>query len=752
MRLLIVSNRLPLNGVEKDGKLVFEQSAGGLVSGLSAYLDSLKSTSTQDIEYVWIGWPGITVSDKLQPEVKNVLEDLHASPVFLSEEAMDKFYLGFCNKIIWPLFHYFPSNTIYDRDYWLHYRDVNKIFRDAVLAVIKPGDVIWVHDYHLMLLPGLLREKLPDTPIGFFLHIPFPSYELYRLLPSVWGQEILRGLLGANLIGFHTAEYAQYFLRSVLRILGYEHKLGQILSQDHAVKVGTFPMGIDYQRYHSSPSGSEFEENLKELEQLLDGFKAVLSVDRLDYSKGISNRLQGYKLFLENNPQWCEQVVLLMIVVPSRIGVEHYQQMKRQIDELVGEINGRFGTLNWTPIIYQYKFLPLDSLLAMYRQSDVALITPLRDGMNLIAKEYVAARTDQTGVLILSEMAGAAKELGEALIINPNNLESIAEALQQALIMPKTEQKKRNQVMQQRLKGYDVMRWSGDFIQELLQVQKEQSPTLPLGQHKQTLHTYFQEAYKRLLLLDYDGTLVPFADSPDQAKPDPELLDLLKALSTNADTEVVIISGRDRANLETWLGFLDITLVAEHGAWLKRRGEQWSLSKPLVNSWKGQLLPKLEMYVDRLPGSFIETKEFSLVWHFRQSNPELSAACARELMDELIPFTSNDDIHILQGNKVIEVRNSEVTKGSTGLALALKQDYDFILAIGDDTTDEDLFTILSLEHSWPSGLKPKTFTIRVGTDKSKASYCLPNYLEVRNTLQELATGKDRTVGGIGVNA
>lgn len=742
MRLLIVSNRLPLNGVQKDGKLTFEQSAGGLVSGLSAYLDLLKSTSAQDIEYVWIGWPGITVPDKLQPEVKSVLGELNASPVFLSEKAMDKFYLGFCNKIIWPLFHYFPSNTVYDKDYWLQYQEVNKIFRDVVLEEIQPGDVIWVHDYHLMLLPGLLREKLPHTPIGFFLHIPFPSFELYRLLPSSWGQEILHGLLGANLIGFHTPEYAQYFLRSVLRIIGYEHKLGQILSQEHAVKVDAFPMGIDYQRYHSTPTGSEFWQNMKELEQLLDGYKAVLSVDRLDYSKGISNRLQGYKLFLENNPQWREQVVLLMIVVPSRVGVEHYQRMKQKIDELVGEINGRFGTFNWTPIIYQYKFLPLDSLLAMYRQSDVALITPLRDGMNLIAKEYIAARTDQTGVLILSEMAGAARELGEALIINPNNLEAIAEALQQALVMPETEQKKRNQVMQQRLKGYDVVRWSGDFIQELLQVQKGQSQTLPLGQHKVTLHSAFHRANRRLLLLDYDGTLVPFTDSPDQAKPDQELLDLLKIL-TDTNTEIVIISGRDRTTLETWLGFLNITLVAEHGAWLKRRGEQWRLSKPLVNSWKRQLMPMLEMYADRLPGSFIEEKEFSLAWHFRQANPELSSACARELMDELVAFTSNVDIHILQGNKVIEVRNSEVTKGSTGLSLALIQDYDFILAIGDDTTDEDLFAILALEHSWPGVLAPKTFTIRVGTDKSQASYFLPDYMEVRKMFQELAAGEDR---------
>lgn len=738
MRLLIVSNRLPLNGVHKNGRLTFEQSAGGLVSGLSAYLDSLKGSSAQDIEYVWIGWPGLTVQEALQAEVKKVLGELHASPVFLSEEAMDKFYLGFCNKILWPLFHYFPSYAVYDKEYWQQYQEVNRIFRDAVLEVIKPGDIIWVHDYHLMLLPGLLREKLPHTPIGFFLHIPFPSYELYRLLPSTWGADILRGLLGANLIGFHTHEYAQYFLRSVLRILGHEHNLGTIRSLDHVVKADTFSMGIDYQRYHSDPDSPEFAQNLQELEQLLDGFKAVLSVDRLDYSKGISNRLQGYKLFLEQNPHWRERVVLLMIVVPSRIGVKHYQQMKRQIDELVGEINGRFGTLNWTPIIYQYKFLPLNSLLAMYRRSDAALITPLRDGMNLIAKEYVAARPDQTGVLILSEMAGAAKELGEALIINPNNIEAIAAALRQALEMPIDEQKQRNAVMQQRLKHYDVVRWSGEFIQELIKLQHNQVRPLPLDRSRQSLAAAFRESNKRLLLLDYDGTLVPFASSPEQAKPDQELLDLLGRLAS-ANTEVVIISGRNREILETWLGSLDVTLVAEHGAWLKSSGESWHLMKPLFSAWKRQLKPMLQMYADRLPGSFLEEKDFSLAWHFRQANEELSAACAQELMDELVAFTSNVDIHILKGNKVIEVRNSEITKGTAGLYLALRNKYDFILAIGDDTTDEDLFTMLALEPSWPGMLPSKIYTVRVGTDKTQARYFLPSDAEVRALLHELGS-------------
>lgn len=741
MRLLIVSNRLPVNGVKTEGKLRFEQSGGGLVSGLSAYLDSLKGSSSQDVEYVWIGWPGSTVEDENKAEVKSVLHELNAFPVFLTEEGMDKFYLGFCNKIIWPLFHYFPANAVYDQEYWEQYQMVNAVFRDAVLEVIQPGDVIWIHDYHLMLLPSLLRKKLPQTPIGFFLHIPFPSYEIYRLLPSVWGRKILEGLLAANLIGFHTQEYARYFLRSVLRILGFEHTLGQIRVEDHTVQVDTFPMGIDYLRYQANPVGSEYGHQLMELEQLLHGSKAILSVDRLDYSKGIGNRLQGYRLFLEKYPRWRGKVVLIVILVPSRIGVEHYQNMKRQIDELVGEINGRFGTLNWTPIIYQYKFLPLNALLAMYRQSDVALVTPLRDGMNLIAKEYVAARTNETGVLILSEMAGAAKELGEALIINPNSIEEIAEALQQALAMPEYEQKTRNRVMRERLQGYDVMHWSGDFIQELLKVHREQLRARPLAQHKKTLYDSFHKGGKRLLLLDYDGTLVPFTGSPDEAKPDEELLNLLANLAEE-DTEIVIISGRDRERLESWLGHLRLTLIAEHGAWVKERGKRWKLSKPLAHSWKRKIRPVLKLYADRLPGSFIEEKEFSLVWHFRRANEELSNACAKELMDELLAFTANMDIQILQGNKVIEVKNSGVTKGSAVLLLTRSDLYDFILAIGDDRTDEHLFAVLTLRMAGFDEFRPDTYTVRVGTDQSLAGYFLPSYLEVREMLQELAADID----------
>ncbi|MDH5684874.1 MAG: trehalose-6-phosphate synthase, partial [candidate division WOR-3 bacterium] len=402
MRLLVVSNRLPITVSEKDGKLKFRTSVGGLVSGLSAYLDSLKEAPFTESEYIWVGWPGIAVNDKAKEELRSrALAEFKAYPVFLTEKVMDKFYHGFCNKTIWPLFHYFSSYAIYDSDFWTHYKRVNEVFRDAVLEIVKPDDLIWIHDYHLMLLPRLIREKMPEVPIGFFLHIPFPAFEIFRLLPDKWRREIIEGLLGANLIGFHTHDYTQYFLRCVLRILGYEHSMGQIIAGDHVVKADTFPMGIDFSRFHSAASSPEIEQDKQSLKKTFTTLKVILSIDRLDYTKGILNRLQGYETFLENNPQWHGRVILILVVVPSRIGVEHYRMMKRQIDEIVGKINGRFCSINWTPILYQYKFLPFQPLVALYSISDVALITPLRDGMNLIAKEYIASRTDKTGVLIL---------------------------------------------------------------------------------------------------------------------------------------------------------------------------------------------------------------------------------------------------------------------------------------------------------------------------------------------------------------
>ncbi len=472
MRLLIVSNRLPVSVKKESGEFTYEKSAGGLVSGLSDFLKGLGKSESEIDDYIWMGWPGMTIEKEDEDLVRKTVENKHnASPVFLSQKLMDNVYLGFCNKTIWPLFHYFPNFASFENEFWDEYKKLNEIFCDEVMKVVKPGDILWIHDYHLMLLPAMLREKV-NNPIGFFLHIPFPSFEMYRLFPRESRRDILKGLLGSDLIGFHTYDYAQYFLRSVLRILGKENHMGTINFPDRVVKVGTFPMGIEFDKFHNmdvSPFPSKKPGP--------DEPKIILSVDRLDYSKGILNRLQGYELFLKKHPEWHGKVFLNMVVVPSRTGVTSYQKIKRRLDELVGNINGNFGKVNWTPIIYQYTSFPHKELIAHYRMSAVSLITPLRDGMNLVAKEYIASLNDQKGVLILSEFTGAAKELGETIIINPNNINEIADSLAEALSIPDEEQIRRNTLMQKRLKRYNVTRWANDYVDNLLDISRVSSFT-----------------------------------------------------------------------------------------------------------------------------------------------------------------------------------------------------------------------------------------------------------------------------------
>lgn len=731
MRLLVVSNRLPVTVEEKDGEYVFQESVGGLVSGLSAYLDSMRGAPFTREEYVWVGWPGIAVPEDRQAGMKTrMLGDLNAFPVFVPEETMNTFYHGFCNGTIWPLFHYFPSYVTYDEEGWLRYREVNERFRDAVLEILRPGDVVWIQDYHLMLLPALLREHAPDTRIGFFLHIPFPSFEVFRLLPQTWRRGILTGLLGADLIGFHTHDYTQYFLRCVLRILGREHSMGSLALEDRVVEADTFPMGIDYRKYALAARSDEAGEERAALRPAIGGLRVILSVDRLDYSKGILHRLRAYETFLARNPEYHGKVMLILVVVPSRIGVTDYQQMKRQIDECVGKINGSFGSVSWTPIRYLYKYESLFPLAALYSLSDVALVTPLRDGMNLVAKEYLAARTGGTGVLILSEMAGAAKELGEALIINPNDTGAVADAIRDALAMPPEEQKRRNAIMRKRLERYNVIRWADDFIQKLIAAggERERMSARMLGaEGRDELLTAYRRARTRTIFLDYDGTLAPFADRPEQARPGGEVLELLARLGDDPANEAVLISGRDRHTLDRWFGALPVTIVAEHGAWIRGRGDDWTARVTAPAAWKPHLFPILERYADRLPGAFVEEKDYSLAWHYRLADPEQGSVRAKELLDDLVHFTANIDVQILPGNRVIEVRTAGITKGATGAGFLAEHGAEFVFAAGDDWTDEDLFRAL-----------PETaYTIKVGRGQSHARYNLRDYAQVIGLIREM---------------
>jgi len=725
--LIIVSNRLPVSVTKHHSELRFQPSVGGLATGLASLCGSQPSE--------WIGWPGITadkVSNEQKQEITMRLKDQNYHSVFLSLNDIRKYYYGFCNKTIWPLFHYFSLRTIYEERFWRSYKKVNKAFCEAVLEIAEPDDRVWIQDYQLMLLPELIREKLPNAQIGFFLHIPFPSFELFRLLP--WRAEILYGLLGADLIGFHTYDYVRHFLSSASRITGAEHAMGALTVGNRIVKVDAFPMGIDYERYSHAVENPKVQNRIAVIHKKLGHRKIVISIDRLDYTKGILRRLEAFDLFLSKNPKYKEKVTLILVAVPSRTGVEDYQELRKKLEWLVGRVNGEHGTLGWIPVWYLYRFLPFERIVALYNTADVALVTPLRDGMNLIAKEFVATKSDGKGVLILSEMAGAASELGEAIIVNANNKAAIVDALKEALEMPPEQQIECNRLMQSRLSRYNVKKWAHDFLETLSNVTKAQmefsyrrlgTPT------RQKLTNDYHKAHKRLLLLDYDGTLVGFTAQPEKAGPDQELLILLQSLARCLENEVVIVSGRDKAVLTRWLGDIDGSLTAEHGAWIKESGSDWKVIEPLRNDWKDAIKPILELYTDRTPGSFIEEKDYSLVWHFRKSDSELASVRIQELKDAILNLTVNLDIGVFEGSKILEVKNIAISKGHVAELWLKKQNWDFILATGDDYTDEDMFAVLP----------ENAYSIKVGHGISKARFNVNSVNDLRLLLNELAISK-----------
>ena len=742
-RLIVVSNRLPFTVRPKPSSgFELAPSSGGLVTALGAYLEGRRK-SEPDFACVWLGWPGAAVPDEMKDEVRRVALERHgAYPVFLSSDDTENYYHGFPNRTLWPLFHYFPSYVDYDPRYWDSYVRANQQFTDALLEILQPDDVVWIHDYQLLLVPGMLRAKVPQATIGFFLHVPFPAHEIFRLMPGQWKREILTGMLGADLVGFHTHEYTQYFLNCVFRVLGHDHHLGQVAMRDQVRRADTYPIGIDFEHFMQAASSEAVKRRRAEILSGIRGRRTVFSVDRLDYTKGILNRLRGYEEFLVRYPEWREKVVFLLTVVPSRVEVTQYQQMKHELDERVGQINGQFGTMEWVPIVYQYRSLDFETLSALYSLSPVALITPLRDGMNLVAKEYLASKPDGTGVLILSEMAGAARELNEAILINPNHFAEIADALQQALTMDVEEQVRRNRPMQERLRAYDAKRWAAHFLSDLARVKTQQGQLAtrhlmpPVQDEVLRQHA---EAQRALILLDYDGTLVPFAMQPNLAGPDNEILSLLSGLAADPRNILYLISGRDRVALDTWFRDPAIGMIAEHGASLRPPGGQWRMLQPLPSDWKARIRPILRMYVDRVAGSLLEEKEFALAWHYRRSEPELGAQRAKELIDEVTQFTANFDVQVLEGKMVVEIRNSGVNKGAAALRVIRELEPDFILAIGDDQTDEELFRALP-QHA---------ISVRVGSPFSHAKYSLSDFREVRRFVRRLLPGTEASASDPG---
>jgi trehalose 6-phosphate synthase/phosphatase len=723
-RLLIVANRLPVTVRATPDGVEVERSPGGLATGLSRPHEQSGG--------LWIGWSGVgdELSGPQQQELERQLTSQRLVGVPLTRTLVTRYYEGYSNGVLWPLFHYLLDQVPLQASDWDAYVEANEHFAEVVAAQYRPGDLVWIHDYQLLLLPGLLRRRLPDARIGFFLHIPFPSVELFRTLPA--RRQLLEGMLGADLVGFHTPTYLRHFATALTDILGLTVDIDRVQLPGREMRLGVFPMGVDAALFQSLAREPAIEAEAEALRG--DGSVRILvGVDRLDYTKGIPRRLLAFEKMLETHPELREKVRLVQVAVPSRTGVEAYQDFRSLVDELVGRINGAFGTPRWVPVHYIFRSLSAEDLVALYRAADVMLVTPLRDGMNLVAKEFVASRVDGDGVLVLSEFAGASWELPEALPVNPYDTDATAEVIFRALQMDGEERRARLTPLRERVATFDVHRWVSAFLEQLERVTEPGVRTLSPTGGEAALRDDLSRALERndelLILLDYDGTLVPFTATPELARPDAGLLHLLRALAARPDTEVHIVSGRGREALEQWVGGLPIWLHAEHGFWSRRPGQaEWTPAADIHAAWREPVLAILRDITALTPGSLIEVKAVAIAWHYRMADLETGARRANELRIHLNQLLSNQPVEILAGNRVLEIRPYGVHKGRIIPPMSPEREArTTILAVGDDRTDEDLFT----------SLPPDAISARVGPGATRARYRLESTSSVRALLRML---------------
>ncbi|XP_050216876.1 alpha,alpha-trehalose-phosphate synthase [UDP-forming] 1-like [Mercurialis annua] len=719
-RLLVVANRLPVSAVRRgEDSWSLEISAGGLVSAL---------LGVKEFEARWIGWAGVNVPDEIgQKALTKALAEKRCIPVFLDEEIVHQYYNGYCNNILWPLFHYLGlpqedrlATTRSFQSQFAAYKKANQMFADVVNTHYEEGDVVWCHDYHLMFLPKCLKEYNINMKVGWFLHTPFPSSEIHRTLPS--RSELLRSVLAADLVGFHTYDYARHFVSACTRILGLEGTPDGVEDQGKLTRVAAFPIGIDSERFKRALEVPQVQEHIKELKERFAGRKVMLGVDRLDMIKGIPQKILAFEKFLEENSQWRDKVVLLQIAVPTRTDVPEYQKLTSQVHEIVGRINGRFGTLTAVPIHHLDRSLDFHALCALYAVTDVALVTSLRDGMNLVSYEFVACQDSKKGVLILSEFAGAAQSLGAgAILVNPWNITEVADSIRLALTMPREEREKRHWHNFEHVTNHTAQNWAETFVSELndtvIEAQLRTRQVPPPFPEQDAIKRYLQSK-NRLLILGFNSTLTEPVDTPgrrgDQIKEmdvklHPELKDTLRALSNDLKTTIVVLSGSGRFFLDENFGEFDMWLAAEHGMFLRLTNGEWMTTMPehLNMEWVDSVKHVFEYFTERTPRSHFEVRETSLVWNYKYADVEFGRLQARDMLQHLWTGPiSNASVDIVQGSRSVEVRAVGVTKGAAIDRIlgeivhskSMTTPIDYVLCIGHFLgKDEDVYTFFEPE-------------------------------------------------------
>lgn len=708
--IINVSNRLPVTVTPEK----ITKSSGGLVA-------ALEGLDKRSYDLTWIGWSGSDIpTAQERRRLESVLRREHGCiPIFLAQADAEAHYEGFSNSSLWPLLHYMPNYFRYEDGWWEAYRKVNQVFADKVVSIARPGDVVWVHDYQLMLLPAMLRQAMPDLRIGFFLHTPFPSYEVFRCHPR--RTELLEGLLGADQVGFHTFGYLRHFRSSVLRLLGLDSDVTRIRHPGPDTYTGVYPIGIHAPKFIQQLDSEEHHQKAEAFRETYRDKHVVLSVERLDYTKGIVHRLDAIDRYLADYGG-ADDMKFIFVSVPSREGVEEYQALREEIEHRVGRINGKYATLTNSPIKFIHGSVDFADLCALYAIAEVCVVTPLIDGMNLVAKEYIACQRDEPGVLVLSEFAGAIEELHSAIIVNPYDTKANADAIHQALNMPIEERRERMRLMRKRVIEYDAQAWARSFIDDLRRRPVDHAMA-NIDTAQAALSQALRSGKRVALFLDYDGTLREIEREPGAARPTDAVRATLDRLQALRNADVTIVSGRTPEDLDAFFEGYDFGLIAEHGAAMRRPGSrEWQhLDRNTSYAWKDEIRKVLELYEAATPGSFIEDKRTGLVWHYRKADPEFGQWRANQLTEELAQLLANDPIQIRHGRKIVELADAHVNKGEAVAQLVQEKRYDLILCAGDDVTDESMFR-LDLEN---------LVTIKVGHGDTQARYRLSSPAQMR---------------------
>ncbi len=728
-RWVVVSNRLPAHYDTRKRKFVI--SSGGLVS-------SLLGVNYQR-PILWLGlttesWDAKEIAASLK-----ISDRIEVVPLTVAAELYDPYYNKFCNGVLWPLLHYETHSVSWDFDAWQKYQKVNRLVATTLLKLTSANDdLIWVHDFHLMLVAAQLRLKRQRQGVGFFLHVPFPSYEIFRQLP--FRSAILRALLNFDLIGFHDYSYLMHFTQTLHYVLGINSSFNRIHFKGRSVDLGVYPVSIPTAAINKAARSKRVKEICANYRRRFRDKKIILGVDRLDYIKGIDLKLDIFHAFLQGYPDYRSKVSLIQVIVPSRTDVPAYQQLKENIEGRIGYINGYWGKADYVPIYYIYNSMQFHELLALCQLSDALLITSKRDGMNLVALEYVAAQMPaQPGQVLLSEFAGAVSIMPNAIAINPWHVEKSAAQLQHALQEDHEIIAARNAQMLDYLQDYTGGEWADSFMTDLLKsarrsVKLVEDINFPLRKNSPLLEKIkkIKAHRQRFLFVDFDGTLVPIQPRPEQAAIAAETLQALTTLQAQQGFAVVIVSGRDRNFL--WQQFASQTfmLAAEHGAeYYDRQQECWhSLVSSPQDSWLPLALQMMEYYRQRVPSSFIEKKAYSLCWHYRNSPVLYATYQARKLTEELEFGLANFPAVVASGKRIVEAKAIEASKGAfTGWFIKNCMDAAdaSIVALGDDQTDEELFI----------ALRPHDLSIKVGMEETKAAWRLSEQQDVLTFLRLL---------------